>query len=80
MATIRITRELLEYVLDLPEGVHITGASSLLVDYAGEDSTPVLSFDVTGPAPYGDDSNVVLALQYEENEHGCQLVAAIPVE
>jgi hypothetical protein len=78
MARIRITTGVLEYLLDLPEGVRIVGGTTC-IDFVGEDSTPVLSFNVTGPAPFDEDDDDLFALQYEETEDGVHLVAVIPV-
>lgn len=73
MAKIRVTRELLEHLLDLPEGVTITAAG--WIDRV--DEVPVVCFYVEGPPPFHQE--VELALQYEETEAGTSLVSAIPV-
>lgn len=80
MATIRITRELLEHALDLPEGVTIRGALNTygVLGLDSVDGVPILKFKVDGPDEPWSGKNE-LALQYEENHEGFSLVSAIPV-
>ncbi len=77
MATIRVTKELLEYVLDLPRGVHLLEASG---EWETVDGVETISFVTTGDDPVYGAGNRKLALQYEETEHGLMLVSAVPVE
>lgn len=76
MAKIRITRELLDHLLDLPESNQITPNEAVAVDV---DGVICFVFDVTGDSqllPYG---TTTYALQYEETEVGTSLVSALPV-
>lgn len=79
MATIRVTRELLEWALDLPANVELTGDAITAVD-----GVECLTFEVkvaggVANGPSGLAADGTYALQYEETEHGLQLVSAIPV-
>lgn len=75
MATIRVTRELLEYALDLPQGVTIEAIASAPVIV---DGVVCIQLTVAGEdEPWAGDG--LLALQYEETERGTSLVSAIPV-
>jgi len=76
MATIRVTRELLEYALDLPEGVQLLDA---LVSWTTVEGVQCLTFMTAGgtadlPAEGS------FALQYEETETGMQLALAVPLD
>lgn len=74
MAIIRVTRELLEHALDLPEGLGLGHPQATTVE-----DVDCYIFETTGgPAPF--DGPGHLALQYEETGRGLALVSAIPVE
>jgi hypothetical protein len=76
MATIRVTRELLEYALDLPEGVHLLEAAC---EWETIDGVETASFLTRGESPDLPRTGH-FALQYEETETGLQLVSAVPVD
>lgn len=80
MARIRLTTELLEHLLDLPEGAEVTDVWGAFT----EDGTRLVMFDLevaTGSPAAGvlQGEETVYALQYEETEVGTSLVSAIPV-
>lgn len=77
MAIVRVTRELLEYALDLPEGVSlVTLASPVTVEQV--DGIDVFSFHTRGESPdLPAEGNFALA--YEETEDGLRLVSAVPL-
>lgn len=76
MAKLRVTRELLEYALDLPEGVTITAISGP-VPLA--DGTEVIELQVVGDHDLFPDPTVTYACGYDETENGMALVEAVPV-
>lgn len=76
MAYIRITSELLEHLLDLPDGVAIVDVHS----FKRVEDIPVVVLEVAGEGGGingWDDTEY--ALQYQETESGTSLVSAIPV-
>lgn len=74
MATIRVTRELLEYALDLPEGVKLTAART---EQVGD--TECFAFDTEGDAA-DLPAEGRFALHHEETDAGLSLVSAVPIE
>ena len=82
MSRIRITVDALEHMLDLPEGVAITGAA---LPYVHEvDGVRCMTFNIKvadhDAGGMTNDADVLYALQYEEDEDGqVALVSAIPV-
>lgn len=77
MARIRITRELLEHLLDLPAENQI----SLTVPAHGVivGGVECFVFTVGGDSPVLPADGGLWALQYEETDEGTSLVSAIPV-
>lgn len=76
MAVLRFTRELLEHILDLPEGVTIESFASTPVFV---DGIPCIQMTVTGDEePWSSDA--ALALAYEERESGVHLASVVPIE
>lgn len=83
MAKIRITRELLEHLLDLPANVTVVRDSTLgWSDVEGEEIVTLL-VDIAGNKANGSlaltNDDRTYALQYTETEIGTSLVSAIPV-
>lgn len=77
MARIRVTRELLEHLLDLPEGISVVPSTPA---WAVKDGHLLIMFEVSGNDEVFDvGPDATYALQYEETEHGTSLVSAIPV-
>lgn len=75
MAQVRVTQELLEFALDLPEGVKLVGVEGM-VDVEG---VSCFVFTTSGHAA-GVPAEGSYALQYETNDDGMpELVAALPV-
>ena len=84
MSSIRITVDALEHMLDLPEGVSITGATVSYVHEVG--GVRCMSFDIEVAVADHDnlgmtnDPDALYALQYEKVDDGqVALVSAIPV-
>lgn len=75
MAIIRVTQELLEYALDLPEGVELVGSEGAVE----VDGVRCFVFRTSGEADNFPDEGD-FALQYDTGEFGePELLAAIPV-
>lgn len=80
MAHIRITTELLEHLLDLPEGVAIVDAGGVKSVSGPDGPVMVIVLEVSGEGgPIDGWADVEYALQYEETAQGTSLVSAIPV-
>lgn len=77
MATVRITRELLEYALDLPPGNQLT------LTAAGEpvivEGVECFQFTLVGESETIP-AQGAFALQYAEDDDGLHLVSAVPVD
>ncbi len=78
MAKIRITRELLEHLLDLPADVSIVTSPISWVFTRGHQFLAVLEVD-GNPEMFTAGREATYALQYEETDLGTSLVSAIPV-
>lgn len=83
MAKIRFTTELLEHLLDLPEGIAIVDVAEegvTEVDHPDGGKVTVMVLEISGEGGGIDGwSDNDYALQYEEREGGPALVSAVPV-
>ena len=75
MAKLRVTRELLEYALDLPEGLTLTGITGPITL---TDGVEVVELEVIG-ASVGVAEDGSYALGYTETEIGATLTEIVPV-